>query len=154
MKNYFRWIWMHFHLKVVPSFLFYNSWLIFLIFTERKSEFLARVWMPVEVVGAGQKPVWHRGQRQVLLLHLRSMLPSIFTISGRGGGAGPRPHGAAWRWRWPSCRSQRCRRSSPTHVFRIPSPPYCWSQVLTVETVGRQVYLRCKDCVSIAFLPR
>ena len=64
MKNYFRWIWMHFHLKVVPSFLFYNSWLIFLIFTERKSEFLARVWMPVEVVGAGQKPVWHRGQRQ------------------------------------------------------------------------------------------
>ena len=38
---------------------------------------------------------WAQRPEAALLLHLRSMLPSIFTISGRGGGAGLGPHSAA-----------------------------------------------------------
>ena len=43
----------------------------------------------LDKTGLAQRP------EAVLLLHLRSTLPTVFTIGGRGGGAGPGPRGAA-----------------------------------------------------------
>ena len=39
----------------------------------------------LDKTGLAQRP------EAVLLLHLRSTLPTVFTIDGRGGGAGPGP---------------------------------------------------------------
>ena len=127
---------MHFPIDSGHRLTFLISWLILLIFTKCRCKFLACVSLPVEVGGCWTKPVRYRGPRQILLLHLRSTLPTVFTLGGRGGGPGPRHRGAAWRWRSPSCRSRRCRRSRPMHVICILSPLYCWSRVLTEETLG------------------
>ena len=86
---------MHFKIDGVHRLTFLISRLLLLIFTKCRCKFLARVRLPVEVGGCWAKPVWFRGPRQILLLHLRSTLPAVFTIRGRGGGAGPPHRGAA-----------------------------------------------------------
>ena len=47
------------------------------------------MWLPVEVGGCWTKPVWYRGPRQILLLHLCSRLPTVFTIRSRGVALAP-----------------------------------------------------------------
>ena len=53
-----------------------------------KASIVARGGMPVE--GDGQNR-FGTEPKAVLLLHLRSTLPPIFTVGGRGGGPGPPP---------------------------------------------------------------
>ena len=99
------------------------------------------VWVCHWGRGVRAEPVCVTGQRQKVLLQLRSTLPTVFTIGGRGGGVGHRHRGTACWWWTPSCRTRRCSRSRPTHAVRILSPPRCWCWVLMEDSLCRATAL-------------